>query len=99
MPSNADSLDLSQPKNDLSSIAEAERRKLYARNDFAPDKNLYSTTNPDAMATGDDQGKGTGRYLDVYDQSAGSGLDIAERKSEIVTNTYQPNKPYTVPTS
>lgn len=99
MPSNADSLDLSQPKNNLSSIAEAERRKLYARNDFAPDKNLYSTTNPDAMATGDDQGKGTGRYLDVYDQSAGSGLDIAERKSEIVTNTYQPNKPYTVPTS
>jgi len=30
MPSNADSLDFSQPKNDLSSIADAERRKLYA---------------------------------------------------------------------
>jgi len=99
MPSNADSLDLSQPKNDLSSIAEAERRKLYARNDYAPDKNLYSSTNPDAMATGDEQGKGTGRYLDVYDQAAGSVTDIAERKSKIVTNEYQPDKPYTAPTS
>jgi hypothetical protein len=99
MPSNADSLDLSQPKNDLSSIAESERRKLYARNDYAPDKNLYSSTNPDAMATGDEQGKGTGRYLDVYDNSAGNITDVAERKSEIVTNYYQPNKPYTVPTA
>lgn len=99
MPSNADSLDLSQPKNSLSSIAEAERKKLYARNDFAPDKNLYSSTNPDAMATGDEQGKGTGRYLDVYDSSAGNITDVAERKSEIVTNFYQPDKPYTVPTS
>ena len=99
MPSNADALDLSQPKNTLSSIAENERQKLYARNDYAPSKNLYSTTNPDAMATGDEQGKGTGRYLDVYDESAGSGSDIAERKSEIVTNKFQPNKPYTVPTN
>jgi len=99
MPSNADALDLSQPKNTLSSIAEAERQKLYARNDFAPDKNLYSSTNPDAMANGDEQGKGTGRYLDVYDQSAGSISDISERKSEIVTNKYQPDKPYTIPGS
>ena len=51
------------------------------------------------MATGDEQGKGTGRYLDVYDNTAGNIIDVAERKSEIVTNYYQPNKPYTVPTS
>ena len=97
MPSNADSLDLTQPKNNLSSIAEAERQKLYARNDFAPDKNLYSSTNPDAMANGDEQGKGTGTYLDVYNNEAGNIIDVAERKTEIVTNKYQPNKPYQAP--
>ena len=94
MPSNADSLDLSQPKNSLSSIAEAERKKLYARNDFAPDKNLYSSTNPDAMATGDEQGKGTGGDLDVYNQAAGGRTDNLERTREVVINRYNSHQTY-----
>ena len=90
--------DLSQPKNDLSSIAEAERRKLFAKNDYKTD-NLYSSTNPDALATGDEFGKGTGGFLDTNNQAAGSRTDVIERKNEIKVNEYQPNNPYTFPTN
>ena len=93
-------IDLSQDvPNKLTEYANAERAKLLPKNDYIQTVDEYSATNPDAMATGDEQGKGTGRYLDVYDSSAGNITDIAERKSEIVTNYYQPDKPYTVPTS
>ena len=91
-------IDISQPKNDLSSIAEAERRKLFAKNDYKF-QNSYSATNPDALATGDEFGKGTGGDLDTNNQKAGSSTDIAERKNEIKVNAYQPNKPYTYPTN
>lgn len=99
MPSNADSLDLNQPAGTLSEIAEQERKKLFARNDYGLGKDLYSSTHPNAMANGDLQGKGTGEYLDVYNPAAGSSLDIAERISDIVNNKYQADKPYTAPPS
>ena len=98
MPSNADQLELTQPTVGLlSEVDEAERKKLFARNDYGLDKTQYSSTHPNAMANGDEQGKGTGRYLDVYDASAGSSIDIAERKTEIVNNKYQADKPYKAP--
>lgn len=90
--------DLSQPKNDLSSIAEIERRKLFSKNDYKTE-NSYSAVNPDALATGDEFGKGTGAFLDTTNQSAGSLTDIIERKNEIKVNEYQPNNPYTFPTN
>lgn len=93
-----DPLIFEQPKNDLSSIADMERAKLFPKNDYKP-TNQYSSVNPDALADGDTLGKGTGEFLDVYNQSAGAIQDIIERKSEIVINEYQPNKPYTTPTA
>ena len=87
-------LNFEQPKNALSAIADAERAKLFPKNDFNK-SNLYSATNPDALADGDEQGKGTGGFLDVYNQNAGAIQDIMERKAEIVVNKFQPNKPYT----
>ena len=90
--------DLSQPKNDLSSIAEIERRKLFSKNDYKTE-NSYSAVNPDALATGDEFGKGTGAFLDTTNQAAGSLTDIVERKNEIKVNEYQPNNPYTFPTN
>lgn len=97
MPSNADQTDLSQPQgDDLSNVAEFERKKLAARNDYFIN-NQYSSTSRNAMADGDEKGKGTGRYLDVYNLEAGGSLDIAERKNEIKINEYQPNKPYQAP--
>lgn len=97
MPSNADQTDLRQPTGDeLSLIAEAERKKLFARNDYQQAKG-YSSTSKNAMADGDDKGKGTGKYLDVYNNDAGSGTDVIERKSEIKINEYQADKPYQAP--
>ena len=91
-------LNFDQPKNKLTDIADMERAKLFPKNDFK-NTNQYSSVNPDALADGDSQGKGTGDFLDVYNQSAGAIQDIAERKAEIVLNQFQPNKPYTTPTA
>ena len=92
-------LSFSQPSNELSSIAEAERKKLLPKNDFQQKANEYSSTNKDAIADGDSQGKGTGGFLDVYNQQAGAIQDIVERKSEVVINEYKPNNPYTTPSA
>ena len=61
---NTEPLNFEQPKNDLSSIADMERSKLFPKNDYKP-SNQYSAVNPDAIADGDTQGKGTGGFLDV----------------------------------
>lgn len=90
-------LNFEQPNNELSQIAEMERRKLLPKNDFIKDSNEYSSVNKDAIADGDSYGKGTGGFLDVYNQQAGAIQDILERKSEIVINEYKPNNPYTTP--
>jgi hypothetical protein len=92
-------LDFSQPKNDLTSIAEIERKKLIPKNDYKQTSYEYSSVNPDAIADGDSQGKGTGGFLDVYNVNAGAIQDILERKAEIVINEYQVNKPYTTPSA
>jgi hypothetical protein len=91
-------LNFEQPKNDLSAIAEAERKKLLPKNDFST-ANSYSAVNPDALADGDAQGKGTGDFLDVYNQQAGALQDIIERRAQIVVNEFQPNRPYTTPSA
>lgn len=91
-------LNFDQPKNKLSEIADMERAKLFPKNDYKK-SNEYSATNPDALADGDDQGKGTGNFLDVYNQDAGAIQDILERKAEVVLNNYKPNNPYTTPSA
>jgi hypothetical protein len=97
MPVN-EPIDLGQPNNELSQIADIERKKLFPKNDYK-NNNQYTSVHPDALATGDEQGKGTGGDLDVYNQEAGGILDIIERKSEIVVNKYKINKPYTTPSN
>ena len=87
-------IDLTQnEKNSLSAIAELERKKLFPRNDYNT-ANSYSSTNADALATGDEKGKGTGGDLDVYNNNAGAIQDIIERKREIVINKFDQNKTY-----
>ena len=96
MPVN-EPLNFEQPTNSLSQIAETERKKLLPKNDFKRTANEYSTVNPDAMANGDAQGKGTGGDLDVYNEGAGAIQDILERKAEMTINAYKPTTPYTTP--
>ena len=96
---NYDPLDLAQPDNKLSSIADAQRTLLFPKNDFKKTANEYSAVNPDALADGDTDGKGTGGFLDVYNQQAGAIQDIQERNSELVINQYKSNAPYTTPSA
>jgi hypothetical protein len=89
-------LDFSQPANDLTTIADLQRKSLIVKNDYKT-VNPYSSVNPDAISDGDESGKGTGIFLDTI--NGGSSIDIVERKSEIKVNEYQPNKPYSTPSA
>ncbi len=60
MATQNDKLDFYQPNNQLSAIAEAERGKLFPKNDFSPRSEKYSQVHPDAVADGDEIGRGTG---------------------------------------
>ena len=77
-------VDLSQNvENNLSAIAEMERAKLIPKNDYNAVGNQYSSVNKDAVADGDNKGRGTGIFLDVYNTAAGTAQDIIERKDDI----------------
>jgi hypothetical protein len=96
---NYEPLDFAQPDNKLSQIAAAQRALLFPKNDYKDTTNEYSAVNPDALATGDAQGKGTGGDLDIFNTSAGAIQDIVERNSELVINQYKMNNPYTTPSA
>jgi hypothetical protein len=89
-------LDFSQPMNELGMVGEEQRKRLIPKNDYKP-TNAYSATNKDAIADGDEFGKGTGVFLDTA--NGGSSVDQLERINEIKINEYQKNKPYTTPTA
>lgn len=89
-------LDYSQPANKLTAIADIERKKNIVKNDYTQQGSKYSSTNPDAVGDGDALGRGTGVFLDVYNDAAGTSVDVFERKMNIKFNAYQPNKPYNV---
>ena len=91
-------IDVSQPKNDLGKIAEMERAKLFPKNTYNH-ANQYSSVNPDALATGDVNGKGTGGDLDIFNENAGGVIDIKERKLQTVVNEFKPANPYTTPSA
>lgn len=87
--SNPYNVDLSQTEtNQLTAIADAERKKLITRNDFIRDADEYGVTNSQALADGDDMGRGTGVFLDVYNDRAGTSVDIFERKDDIKINKF-----------
>lgn len=80
--------------NDLTKISQSERSKLLPKNDFQKNANEYSSVNKDAIADGDDYGKGTGNFLDVYNEAGGARIDIVERKNQIKINEYNSKKTY-----
>lgn len=79
--------------NELTRIAEEQRKKLFPKNDYTID-NRYSSTNKDALSDGDELGRGTGSFLDVHNTAAGTLTDNVERKSEIKTNRYNSSNTY-----
>jgi hypothetical protein len=87
-------VDLTQTENNkLTSISTQERATLIPINDYKT-TNQYTATNADALATGDEQGKGTGGFLDVYNPLAGNNIDNDERKLAIARNLYSRSKTY-----
>jgi hypothetical protein len=88
-------IDLNQNvENQLSAIADVERKRLITRNDYAAQAQIYSVNSPDAIADGDELGRGTGVFLDVYNTAAGTNTDVVERKNEIKINKFNSSKPY-----
>lgn len=79
--------------NAMSRVAEAERAKLFPKNEYNTG-NQYSQTNPNAMADGDERGRGTGGDLDVLNADAGTLTDRIERINEIKINKFNSSKPY-----
>ena len=92
---NEIAIDLSQNvENNLSAVAEMERAKLIPKNDYNAAGNEYSLVNKDAVADGDNKGRGTGVFLDVYNSAAGTSTDVVERKSEIKINKFNSSNTY-----
>lgn len=88
-------LDLSQDiPNQLTAYADQERSKLIPKNDYNQVGNQYSAVNQDALANGDSLGRGTGVFLDVYNESAGTVEDLADRKNQIKINKYNSKNGY-----
>jgi hypothetical protein len=94
MPSNLPTNLTQSEQNQMTLIADQERARLLPRNDYIPNADEYSVTNPDALADGDSMGRGTGIFLDVYNQTAGTREDITERVSEIRVNRYNSQNTY-----
>jgi hypothetical protein len=92
-----DPINVEQPKNSLTDIAERIRKELLTKNDYGVKRNEYSATNKDAISDGDNQGRGTGVFLDT--QNGGTITDVVERKNEIKINKYQSGNPYNTPTA
>jgi hypothetical protein len=88
-------IDLTQTENNrLTVIADVERKKNIVKNDYNEAGNQYSDTNPDALADGDTLGRGTGILLDIFNDTAGTSVDIFERKNNIKFNPYNADKTY-----
>ena len=94
MATQNDKLDFAQPANSLSEFAEAERAKLFPRNDYSPKSDLYSAQHPDAMADGDKIGRGTSQFLDVYNQKVGTSTDILARTENLKIDKFSSDNPY-----
>lgn len=89
------SVDLSQDiPNKLTEYANAERTKLFTKNEYKDEVFEYSSTNPNALADGDSEGKGTGVFLDVHNDKAGSLEDNNERKNTIKINKWKKTNTY-----
>ena len=63
------------------------RDKLIAKNDYGNDKE-YNVSHPDALSTGDAQGKGE------VNGNIGNNTDIQMRAKLIAKNAFTPNREY-----
>jgi hypothetical protein len=88
-------VDLNQTENNqLTALSDQQRASLIPRNDYNKVGNEYSVVNRDALADGDSRGRGTGIFLDVYNNAAGTIEDVVERRNEIRINKFNSSRIY-----
>ena len=86
-------VDLNQTENNqLTALSDQQRASLIPRNDYNKVGNEYSVVNRDALADGDSRGRGTGIFLDVYNNAAGTIEDVVERRNEIRINKFNSSR-------
>ena len=79
----------------MTEMAEAERKKAFARNEYNPVKedDGYDVNHKNANSDGDSKGRGTASYLGVHG-NAGTPTDQKMRKDLIKGNLYNSKNEY-----
>jgi len=91
-----------KPGEALSNMSEKFRKQMLVKTTYpVSDSDGYSPNHPNAMADGDDKGRGSAIYLDVYGQDIGTRTDImgngevnTGRINNLKTNLYGKDNTY-----
>tara|TARA_Y100001938_G_scaffold144958_1_gene220645 strand:- start:473 stop:811 length:339 start_codon:yes stop_codon:yes gene_type:complete len=65
-----------KPGEGLTKSSEKYRKQMLIKNIYSEGEAGYSANHSNALADGDDKGKGNGKYLDVFSNDIGSKSDI-----------------------
>mgnify|MGYP007063325010 CR=1 FL=1 len=85
-----------QPGEQLTAIGKSERDRLFPKNEYSPKSEFYGPQHPNAMADGDEKGRGNSVFLGVRGE-IGTQTDILTRKDLIKTNAFNSKTSYSVP--
>jgi len=91
-----------KPGEALTNMSDKFRKQMLVKNVYpVSDSDGYTANHPNAMADGDDKGRGSAIYLDVYGQDVGTRTDImgngeanTGRINNLKTNLYGKDNEY-----
>ena len=91
-----------KPGEKLTSMSDKFREQMLVKNTYpVSDSDGYSHNHPNAMADGDDKGRGSAIYLDVFGEDIGTRTDImgngeanTGRINNLKTNQYSKKNEY-----
>ena len=90
------------PGEKLTNLSDKFREQMLVKNTYpVSDSDGYSPNHPNAMADGDDKGRGSAIYLDVFGEDIGTKTDImgngetnTGRINNLKTNLYSKKNEY-----
>ena len=91
-----------KPGEALTNMSDKFRKQMLVKNVYpVSDSDGYTSNHPNALADGDDKGRGNAIYLDVYGQDIGTRTDImgngeanTGRINNLKTNLYGKDNEY-----
>tara|TARA_R110000824_G_scaffold168453_1_gene345424 strand:- start:2281 stop:2625 length:345 start_codon:yes stop_codon:yes gene_type:complete len=91
-----------KPGEKLTNLSDKFREQMLVKNTYpVSDSDGYSPNHPNAMADGDDKGRGSAIYLDVFGEDIGTKTDImgngetnTGRINNLKTNLYSKKNEY-----